>query len=83
MEKIVRFRDTKSNRVLNKDFIGKNLKVMREMGGNCSCGVFGGRSEALSGTPHLHWCDSVSMDIELPTGEMKRVYYEDVDWIKV
>ena len=82
MAKIVRFLNTKSNRFFYGSFIGQNLKVTREMGGDCSCGVFVGRSQAHSGDPHLHWCDTVSMDIELPTGEVKRVYYGDVEVVE-
>lgn len=83
MAKIVRFRDTKSNRFFYNKFIGQNLKVTREMGGDCSCGVFAGRSQAHSGDSHLHWCDAVSMDIELPTGEeVQRVYYDDVEVVE-
>ena len=83
MAKTVRFRDPKSNRFFYYNVIGKSLKVTREMGGDCSCGVFVGRSQAHSGDPHLHWCDTVSMDILLPTGEeVKRVYYDDVEVVE-
>jgi len=84
MAKIVRFRETESNRFLYTNFIGQNLKVTREMGGNCCCGVVKGLSRVHFIGSHLHWCNMASIDVEIPMTRqiIRRVNDEEVEVVE-